>query len=127
MLKCNVLMEQILTEYRDADALPQKQAFKFKRAAFAMGQLLTQLAEHFLQEGGHHLFDITSKLHMVLHAAVLAEHINPRKVWCFTGEDFMHIMQTLAQSCTRGANGPAAVSKMIAHYRLGMHFRFTSP
>ena len=122
MLKCNAHMEKLLSEHSAAVVFPLAAANKFKKLAFAMAQLQNQVAEHFLTEGGQYMFDITSKTHMVLHCALNAGLINPRRVWCFTGEDFMQHSQRLAQMCTRGNTGPEAANKMISHYRIGLHF-----
>ena len=127
MLKANICMEDILTQHREAYALPPLAAKQFEKAAFANCQLQSQLAEHFLNEGGQKLFDVTSKAHMVLHAAKFSKHISPRRVWCFLGEDFMHTIQQLAQNCCKGRQAPDVINKMVQHYKLGMHFQFTAP
>jgi hypothetical protein len=61
---------------------------------------------------------------MLLHIAMMAEFINPRQVWCFTGEDMMHKVQGLGQSCVRGVRNPRATVKMAKHYRLGLNNLF---
>ena len=128
MLKCNVMMEDIMSEHKNDFALPPESATKFKQTAFTMAQLQTQVAEHFLSnclhEQGQPLFDITSKTHMVLHCALLSGSINPRKTWCFTGEDMMQKGQILFASCAKGDTGPDAVCKGMSHYRLALHLEF---
>ncbi|CAE8633400.1 unnamed protein product, partial [Polarella glacialis] len=57
MLKLNVRMETLLTEYRDESALPPAAAREFTDACRNMMLLYTGLAEHFVQEG-EKLFDI---------------------------------------------------------------------
>lgn len=120
MLKLNVRLESILTEHPDEFALPGTAASEFQEAAFAMAQLQTATATHFMEQG-QQLYDITSKTHMVLHCAILSKYISPRVSWCFSGEDNMRVTQTLAQSCVRGLTGSAAQVKMARHYRLGLH------
>jgi hypothetical protein len=44
-----------------------------------------------MEEEEAHLFQVTSKTHMALHCALLSKHINPRVVWCFSGEDMMYV------------------------------------
>ena len=90
MLKLNVRLESILTEHPDEFALPGPAANEFEGVAFAMAQLQTAIAEHFLGQG-QQLYDITSKTHMVLHCALLSKHISPRVSWCFSGEDNMKV------------------------------------
>lgn len=70
------------------------------------------------------LFNITQKLHFLLHSAMLAKFINPRRVWCFQGEDSMRHFQHLAKSCTKGLNSAGAGLKMVQHLRLAMHLKF---
>ena len=53
------------------------------------------------------------------------EHINPRLVWCFRGEDMMQKMQTQAKSCVRRLNGAAATIKISNRYRLALHLEYT--
>ena len=70
-------------------------------------------------------WNFTQKNHHMLHSAKLAEHINPRLVWCFRGEDMMQKMQTLAKSCVRRLNGAAASIKIANRYRLALHLEYT--
>jgi hypothetical protein len=122
MLKLNVKLEDILTEHRDAFKLPDAVAEDFCKTAFAMAQLQTTIADHFIQEGSvQNLFDVTSKTHFVLHSAELAKHVNPRLVWCFRGEDMQAKIQTLLKSCVKHSNGPMATLKMISQYTLALH------
>ncbi|CAE8586409.1 unnamed protein product, partial [Polarella glacialis] len=123
MLKLNVRMETLLTEYRDESALPPAAAREFTDACRNMMLLYTQLAEHFVQEG-EKLFDIASKSHMVMHSAILSKYLSPRRVWCFAGEDMMGKTQILAKSCVRGISGAAATVKLAKHYRLGLRLLF---
>ena len=124
MLKLNVHMENILSDYAHEIALPAGPAESFKRTAFQMGQVYSMVAEYFLTEEAYKLFDVTCKLHHVMHCALLAKYLSPRKVWCFTGEDMMGKDQQLAKSCVRGNSGPSAVMKMADHYSLGLHLKF---
>ena len=124
MLKPNVQLETTLTQYKDAIAFPAAIAQQLKEAAFGMCRLQGQIANHFVEvasETGVKLFDITSKAHMLLHCAMMSKYINPKVVWCFSGEDFMHKHQTLAMACVRGLNGAQASVKMAHHHRLGSH------
>ena len=50
------------------------------------------------------LWQVTSKLHWLCHAALAASWISPRLTWCFKGEDFMRCSQILAASCLRSQN-----------------------
>ena len=99
-------------------------ADEFEEAAFAMARLQSEVAEHFQAAVGEPLFDITIKTHLVCHSAKESRHINPRLVWCFSGEDYMRRSQELAQSCVRGNKPYDVTNKMANHFRLGLHFEF---
>lgn len=123
MLKLNVQMETILKDYKGSYTLPEHVAMQFKAAAFGMAQFTTKAAEHFLGSN-FKLFDVTSKLHMVMHVAILSHYVSPRLTWCFMGEDMMKHYASLAASCVKGNSGPMASRKAIVKLRLAMHLRF---
>lgn len=127
-LKQSVEMENILRKHLPADgfyALPKEEAVKFKKAAFAMAQLNVQLCDQFAAEGQHKIFTVTSKMHMLLHIALLAHVIHPRLTWCFSGEDYMKRIQRLVAACCTGRPNPAGTMVRVAEfYRLAMHFAF---
>lgn len=124
LLKLNVKMEQILESHKEAVALPEQAAMQFKNCAMAMAQMQLKCSEHFLEEPDIKAFNITSKTHMVVHSALLSKYLNPRKVWCFSGEDFMRKVQRLGESCVTGNNAAQASIKMVSHYRVAMHLEF---
>ena len=95
---------------------------KFEELVFQMGHVCHLLNEHFQhQDVPNGMFNITSKLQYMMHAAMSSKHISPRYTWVFQGEDFMKVMQRLAQSCTRG-NKPQEISyKMLEHWRVAQH------
>ena len=86
LLKRNVKVEEILRDFHPSEgfyALPSHAATKLKENAFGMCQLQVQLSEHFEAESIN-IFNVTSKLHFTLHSVLLAEHVRPFLVWCFT-------------------------------------------
>ena len=123
MLKFNVRMEAILTEYKFSNKLLDNAAASFKQCAFDMLQLQSVVAAHFADEA-QSLFNVTNKSHMVAHIALLSNHIKPRLCWCFSGEDMMKHTQRLGQNCVKGLDGAKATVKMALHYRLGLHCLF---
>ena len=102
MLKKNHQMEELLNTYKESFALPDAEAMLFKQHAFDLAQLNNQISEHFMKEEEVFLFQVTSKTHMVLHSALLSKHINPRVVWCFSGEDMMKHIQNWLYLVSRG-------------------------
>ena len=122
MLKLNCKMEDIIDEHRDSMRFPDKVAEDFRKTCFSMFHLQHGLQMHFKEHGNTKLFNMTSKAHFLCHIAINSKHLNPRKTWCFQGEDQMRRVQRLAQSCLRRLNGMDATTKMVKHLRLAMHF-----
>lgn len=92
---------------------------------FQMAHVHHVLWEHFDGEDvPNGMFAVTSKLHWLMHAALMAANISPRKVWCFKGEDFMRCTQTLAASCVSGNQLITSTLKMMQHWRVGAHLQW---
>ncbi|CAE7780475.1 unnamed protein product [Symbiodinium necroappetens] len=124
MLKQNVLMESVLTDYKEALQFPAKAAQAFRDATTNMLLLHAAVATHFAHSGIQ-VFDLTSKFHLLQHIADYSEYISPRVVWCFSGEDLMRHTQKLAQSSSRGVGPCRVVGKMARKYRLALHLEFS--
>ena len=120
LLQANVKMEQILNKFANHVALPENEANEFLKCSRIMAQLLVKCTEHYLPNPDLKVFNITSKTHMVIHCALLAKYLNPRKVWCFSGEDFMRKVQRNGESRVSGTTAAQATVKMVSHYRVGL-------
>ena len=90
-----------------------------------MGHLQVLVESHFANEGGPHLFTTTSKLHGLAHSGLLSKYVSPRLVWCFTGEDYMHHIQVLAQSCLAGTGPYLMGNKVASKMRNALHVQFS--
>ena len=123
MLKQNVHLEEMITFHKDDFALPPGPAQEFEETANSMLLLLSQVADHFVEEGMK-CFDITSKCHMLQELAILSRSINPKVTWCFMGEDQMQRMQQVAKACVRGNKLDKQTTKLARHYRLGLHLHY---
>lgn len=123
LLKLSARMEQLITDNREEIAFPPPEARKFATACQEMLSLHAVLANHFAEEETD-LFTLTSKCHMLQHISLLAGCINPRLVWCFSGEDMQNRVQQLAQASVKGNNAASAVNKIVRHYRLAMQIAF---
>jgi len=62
------------------------------------------------------MFDVTVKLHYLLHIAYMSKHMHPKLGWCWSGEHFMKISKQLLASCTRGRAPHSASLKMVDKY-----------
>lgn len=123
MLKHNVHLENLITEYKQDFAFPPGPAQEFEECTSSMLLLLTQIADHFVGEGLK-LFDITSKSHMLQELSILARSINPSTTWCFMGEDMQQRMQQIAKTCVKGNRADKQTTKLARHYRLALHLHF---
>ena len=79
MLKHNVHLEDMITHHKEDFSLPPGPAQEFEETANGMLLLLTQIADHFVEEGLK-VFDITSKSHMLQELAILSRCINPKVI-----------------------------------------------
>ena len=125
MLKLNCRMEDIIDEHQDSMRFPNGAAEASQKACFSMFHVQHGLQMHFRDLGNRKLFNMTSKCHFLCHIDINSSHVNPRKTWCFQGEDQMRRVQRLAQSCRRRLNGMDATTKMVKHLRLAMHFSWS--
>ena len=123
MLKLNLGIEDMLTEYRQYYAFPEPAATNFKNLGWGMFALQAHVARHFMDEGMQ-LFSLTNKCHFTMESMLLCDKVSPRLLWAFAGEDQMAKTQLLAKSCVKGNNPTQATMKMTQHYRLGLHFTF---
>ena len=65
MLKLNLGIEDMLTEYRQYYAFPEPAATEFKKLGWGMFALQAQVAKHFLEEEMQ-LFSLTNKCHFTM-------------------------------------------------------------
>ncbi len=64
------------------------------------------------------LFDIRPKFHHMAHMVkdIRSERQNPKFVWCFGDEDYMHHVSSLA----KGAHKTTTMQRVLERLRLGM-------
>ena len=85
-------------------------------------RLQSSLAK-FYGDQGIFLFDVTIKSHYLAHLALMSQYSNPKLSWTFTGEDLMHLVKILAQSCVRGNKMARVSKKMLQKYRIALQLR----
>ena len=118
-LETSLRLDQMLEE-NTGFVLPTEVADEFFATALQHIQ-----AQIFLKNyAGLQLFNITMKCHYFIHCAFRAKHMNPRKSWCFMGEDYMHHTKVLAGTCLKGNTMEEANRKMFDKLRCGMHLNF---
>jgi hypothetical protein len=62
---------------------------------------------------------------MLHHMVLDAKFLNPSKVWCFKGEDYVGKISTLAGSVTMGVRSTKLSQKVASKYRHWLHLRLT--
>ena len=121
LLKATVQQEDLLHQYKYTYALPTGAAYTFKQLVFSMLQLQADLA-HSYAIAGVKLFTMTQKSHFLAHLALTCDKVNPSVVWCYKGEDYMHVMRVLTENCVKGNSALQVSHKIAEHYRLALHF-----
>ena len=121
-LKMAIQMESILDDHADAFRLPRPVAAEYGKCMNTLVRVQTALGNHFHPQG-RSLFHFTIKSHYAMHLADMAAFMNPRLAWCYSGEDLMNKIQTLAQAVMRGTS-PSMVSAGLMRkyaYALGLY------
>lgn len=125
MLQLNCDLDDQLDSHKGCYRLPLDAAAAHATTAFTMMSLYQELGEE-LQEEGIRCFSVTIKHHVLCHCALNAKWLHPRLTYCFSGEDFMGVVQKLWANCTRGTAIHKCVGKFIEAYRLSTHLRWTA-
>ena len=112
-----------MDEHPTEHALPAAAAAEFLKTTFELLALYTALSKHYTDQHMP-LFSITPKAHYLLHVALKAHIVNPRRSWCYIGEDFMQKMRTLTSSCSKGNKPSEIVLKVCQKYMRAMHLQF---
>lgn len=77
------------------------------------------------QAQGTYLFHIVIKFHMFHHLVLAAKFLNPKRFWCFKGEDYVGRIAALARSVAMGVRSTRLSQKIADKYRHWFHFRLT--
>ena len=115
LLKLNCRLEELLDLHKYSYRFPPEDAANFRDSMNGFLLLQSQLSQHFADHDPQ-LFRLTEKSHFLQHLAMEAKFVNPRLIWCFSGEDFQRKVQTLTPG--------QASAKMAARYRIALHMQF---
>jgi hypothetical protein len=66
-------------------------------------------------------YSIVPKFHYFYHLVQQAAWLNPKKCWCYGGEDVVGRASNLAHSCSRGVAPALVPCKMFEKYLVAMH------
>jgi hypothetical protein len=94
-------------------------AAELLQAGQQMLQCTALLQKRHLEEG-RLLYQQTFKCHWLLHSLETACWINPRKVWAYSGEDYMQRSRKLLRSCLNGRKPMRALDRYMQQYCLAI-------
>ena len=124
ILHCLPLYYSILSEHKDVVSLPLAAQRELERALWSINRNYSALgawaAERRLLRWG-----VTIKFHMALHIALQSRYTNPALTWTYIDEDFMSIVKTVGEACTKGIATHQVVPKMCRRYLTGMDVRMS--
>jgi hypothetical protein len=125
-MQMSVRMEEILDEHAQAWKLPTEAATEFLDCTYNFLSLFTSLANSYQKPPlSLKLFNVTIKCHYLLHSALMSKFLNPRLIWCYSAEDYMHKIKILGQSCVKGSPAWQVSNKVADKWMLGFACRLS--
>ena len=76
-------------------------------------------------EKGRNSFHVVAKHHTFIHLLWNSKYLNPRKHWCFKGENFVGHISKMAHSVSFGVSSTRLTQKIFPKYRILLHFQLT--
>ena len=73
-------------------------------------------------EKGRNSFSIVNKFHTFIHMWMGCKFMNPKKQWCFKGEDYVGHISKMAHSISFGVSSTRISNKICPKYRVLQHF-----
>ena len=126
-LKLSANLDKIISIHKDDDVLPASAAAQFQKTTFNLMAIMTSINKYgYTCNPPRRLFNITIKIHYLLHIALLAKDLNPRHGWCYRGEDMMQKAKLLAASCCKSRTIYNVFEKMDQKYLFGLHHLYTA-
>ena len=123
MLQASVKLEEMLEDHAELNKYTPSIHDEFMQACDKFLVLSTAVARFYADEGLK-VFDIVPKHHLLWHACHMSQFLNPRRSWCYSGEDYMQHMRKLAQSCLRGTPSWMVSQKMTRKFARAFVYRF---
>ena len=118
-------IENILFASRDQWTLDDSTCAALTQAAVRY-LTFSRALQNFFANQGLCLFQTgTFKGHWLLHACQMSRHIHPLQVDAYSGEDFMHVMKCLMQSCLVSRSPISSMRHFMVRYCRAFHFQIT--
>ena len=115
-LKASTVIDEALDQHPEADLLPLKSLEDFVENCWLYAKCQNACADHFNTKVGLMVFDVTIKTHWMLHAALDAHLLDPRRDWNYCGEHFMNVGKVFMQTCAKGNSGSKSMNTLIEKY-----------
>ena len=119
-LEGSYIMDEIVKKYSEEWQIPAPESEKLWQASRQYFLCNNALQKHFEQQGKKLFQAGTFKFHWLLHSTKLAIHINPSRLWCYSGESYMHVCKVLMQSCLKGRGALSALQLFMTRYNTAM-------
>jgi len=124
MLRCSLQLENMIRTHRDKYCYPPPLAAEFRSITEKYLILMSAIARTY-GESGRKLFDITTKHHILWHAADSSRMLSPSRTWCYKGEDGMMRVRRIASSCLTGTKHTKVGRKVLQKWCRGFTYRFS--
>ena len=123
LLKLNWKLEDMLGQFKGSFNMPGPDAAVFGDTMSGFLLLQSELSD-FFKDHEPRVFAVTEKSHFLQRLGLEAKWLNPRLIWCFSGEDMQRRVQRLTQTCVKGQGPGQSTVKMCYRYRAALHMQF---
>ena len=124
MMQCSVKLDQMIDEHRNLNCYPEPVFREFLSTCESYLVLYSAPASHYM-DIGNKIFNVVPKHHILWHVCWMAQFLNPRWAWCFSGEDFMLHARRLGSASLRGTPTWHISRKVIHRWIRGFTWRIT--
>ena len=121
-MQLSTRFEDILDEHEDEWVLPPAGQDELLKCAVGFCQACTAIGHEFHDRQHKSLFNFTIKFHYLIHIALMAKFCNPRKLWCYAGEDLMQRGRQIIQYSVRGTPYWLVCTKVMKKYIVGLSY-----
>lgn len=122
MLQNCVKLDHMIDEHRSLNFFPEPVFEEFMKTCENYLVLYSALAAHY-NSAGLKLFNVVPKHHILWHVCFIAQYLNPRLSWCYSGEDFMLHVRRLGSASLRGTPTWHISRKVIQRWMRGFTWR----
>ena len=111
-----VRVDKILDDNPDCFKLPASESAAFEKAVFGFVQHTAALG-HYYHAQHKVLLNFTVKSHYI---GMISRWMNPRRAWCYGGEDMMQLVKKYCAGSMAGSDPAAVIVKVVNNYAQGL-------